>query len=194
MAAKESVYDSGWLPSRVVAYVVGKPLWWALEQLGIVGEDSGTGGTKESEWSGEYVVLRLVERAADAVIARQRGKAGAPGDCLYSLEGFRREFAEVVGGELSVVDTKVLVRFLERDRKIIVVNTNVRVLPSYARVNLDSYLCVQVIKFVDASTERREITAVDRGILELKSAVENMRAQVDSLQQKIEESAIAHLR
>ena len=33
-----------------------------------------------------------------------------------------------------------------------------------------------------------EITAVDRGILELKSAVENLLAQVDNIQWKIDKS------
>ena len=47
----------------------------------------------------------------------------------------------------------------------------------------------KVIKFVDrdAPPEARQITAVDRGILELKSAVENMHAQVNGIQHKIDE-------
>lgn len=45
---------------------------------------------------------------------------------------------------------------------------------------------MQVIKFVDAG-QSREVTAVDRGILELKSAVENLHAQIDNVQHKIDE-------
>lgn len=45
-----------------------------------------------------------------------------------------------------------------------------------------------MIKFVaENSTEGREITAVDRGILELKSAVGDLHAQVAGVQQKIDE-------
>ena len=36
LTSRDSVYDSEWLPTRLAAYVVGKPLWWLLEQLGIV--------------------------------------------------------------------------------------------------------------------------------------------------------------
>jgi len=61
---------------------------------------------------------------------------------------------------------KVLVKFLERDRKVVVVDK-------------------EVIKFVDGG-QSAEITAVDRGILELKSAVDNLHAQVDSIQWKID--------
>jgi len=44
----------------------------------------------------------------------------------------------------------------------------------------------QVIKFVD-EVQIAEITAVDRGILELKTAVENLHTQVDSIQRKLDE-------
>ena len=47
----------------------------------------------------------------------------------------------------------------------------------------------QVIKFIDPSVEvpLRAITAIDRGIVELKSGVENMEAQVDDLNRRIAE-------
>jgi charged multivesicular body protein 7 len=39
----------------------------------------------------------------------------------------------------------------------------------------------------DAIEDIREITAVDRGMLELKDAVENMHAQIDNIQHRMEE-------
>jgi charged multivesicular body protein 7 len=39
----------------------------------------------------------------------------------------------------------------------------------------------------DATEDIREITVVDRGILELKDAVENMHAQIDNIQQRMDE-------
>jgi charged multivesicular body protein 7 len=45
---------------------------------------------------------------------------------------------------------------------------------------------VQTIKFVDGAGSST-ITVVDRGILELKTAVHNLRAQVDALHFKIDE-------
>jgi charged multivesicular body protein 7 len=45
-----------------------------------------------------------------------------------------------------------------------------------------------VIKFIlDETSTAHEINAIDRGILELKSAVENLQAQVNGLQHKIDE-------
>ena len=48
----------------------------------------------------------------------------------------------------------------------------------------------QVIKFVD-EVQIAEITAVDRGILELKTAVENLHTQVDSIQRKMDELVLS---
>ena len=46
---------------------------------------------------------------------------------------------------------------------------------------------MQVIKFLESDdTEARTVSAVDRGILELKTAVANLEAQVDNIQQKMD--------
>ncbi|KAJ6497044.1 Snf7-domain-containing protein [Mycena vitilis] len=173
--SKESVYDSGWLPGRIVSYVVGKPLWWALEQLGVVGEEgiiSNATTTKDTSWWGDYVVVPLVEAAANDVLARQSRKAGSPGDALYSFEGFKKEFSAVLSDtqeNLTDGDAKVLLRFLERDRGAVVVEKD-------------------VIKFIDLTVSAvREVTAVDRGILELQEAVRRLHAQVAEYQRKIDE-------
>ena len=57
------------------------------------------------------------------------------------------------------------------------------------------YISFQVIKFIDPSVEvpLRTITAIDRGIVELKSGVENMEAQVDDLNRRIAEYDLAFL-
>ncbi|KAJ7685376.1 Snf7-domain-containing protein [Mycena polygramma] len=173
--SKESVYDSGGLPSRIISYVVGKPLWWALEQLGVVGEEgliSNATTPKDTSWWGDYVVVSLVEAAANDVLARQSRKVGSPGDALYSFEGFKKEFAAVLSDtqeNLTDGDAKVLLRFLERDRGAVVVEKD-------------------VIKFIDPTVSAvREVTAVDRGILELQEAVRRLHAQVAEYQRKIDE-------
>jgi len=122
LTSRDSVYDSEWLPTRLAAYVVGKPLWWLLEQLGIVSEDGrSTNDTRSVTWSDEYVVLSLVETAADAVMSRQRSNFRGPGDALYTIEGFRNEFVLALNwAELSQQDLDVLLKFLERDRRVIV--------------------------------------------------------------------------
>ncbi|KAF8798155.1 hypothetical protein BYT27DRAFT_7124098 [Phlegmacium glaucopus] len=180
MNAKVSIYDPGWLPVRIAAYVVGKPLWWALEQMGIVGEEGLLGsGTrqhhhKDITWWGDYVMISIVEGAADAVMERQEAKNASAGDALYTMESFRKTFAGVAGGDEDVplrdLDAKTLLKYLERDRQVVVVDKD-------------------IIKFVEAHAlpELRVITAVDRGILELKSAIHNLHTQVEVLQSKIDE-------
>lgn len=133
--ATHSVYDSGWLPYRVASYVVGKPLWWALEQLELVKpEDSYSESEMWKRVTGKYVVLSLVERAADAVIRiREADGTGGAADNLFSFESFRKKFAGKVatGASLSEMDIKVLVKYLERDRKILVVEKEVRFFRTY---------------------------------------------------------------
>jgi charged multivesicular body protein 7 len=114
-----------------VAYVVGKPLWWALEQLGVVGEEgflSTARDSKDTTWWGDYVVISLVEAAANAVLVIQSDKAGEPGDALYTFEGFKKEFATAClpgPGVLPDGDAKILLRFLERDRRAVIIDRDV---------------------------------------------------------------------
>jgi charged multivesicular body protein 7 len=132
LTAKDSIYNPGWLPGRIASYVIGKPLWWSLEQLGIVGDEgllgsSSSGSHKDTRWWGDYVVVSLLERAADEVLQMQQEKVGGASDKLYTFEGFRRAFRSVLATEtmLSEGDTKNLLKFLERDRKAIVFNGKV---------------------------------------------------------------------
>ncbi|KAL7283383.1 hypothetical protein ACG7TL_002813 [Trametes sanguinea] len=175
--AARSIYDPGWLPYRIASFVVGKPLWWALGQLGIVDtQDSTFGDSSTAErWKkvkGDYVVVSLLEGAAERIIERQRQKStGNIADALYNQDSFREEFSSCVfeHGPLSDLDLKVMLKFLERDKRAIVVKG-------------------EVIKFVeDGLPGETEVTAVDSGILALKTAVEKLQKQVDSLQSRIDE-------
>lgn len=172
LTSKQSVYDSDWLPYRIASFVVGKPLWWAMEQLDIVrSEDSYTEPETWKKIEGDYVMLGLVVEAADTLDILRDGIGLSPADNLYTFEGFRREFGAKVlrGAVLSELDTKVLIKFLERERRVVIQNGD-------------------VIKF-GTTKHDREITAVDRGILELKTAVINLREQVDGIQNKIEQTS-----
>lgn len=132
MASKVSIYDAGWLPYRIASFVVGRPLWWALEQVGIVGDEGILSSTshsqKESDWWGEYVFVELVESAADAVMSLQESRMTGPADTLYTWQGFRKSFASVFGSSnelLNEVDTRVILKYLERERKVLVLDTEV---------------------------------------------------------------------
>ncbi|KAF9527003.1 Snf7-domain-containing protein [Crepidotus variabilis] len=180
--ANASIYDPGWLPGRIASFVVGKPLWWALEHMGIVGEEGILGSfssspasgrnSQSTSWHGDYVLVSLVERAADEVEDMLAKKMASKTDALFTKESFRDAFGAAAGGDdvLREADATVLVKYLERDRGVVVVDK-------------------EIIKFVEsaASAEERTITAVDRGILELKTAIRNLDAQIESLQSKVDE-------
>lgn len=126
LASQQSVYDPGWLPYRIASFLVGKPLWWAMEQLDIVRpEDAYSEAEMWKRVEGEYVLLKLVERAADAVDASSGGLCLA--DRLYTVATFRKAFGSKVlpGISLSETDTRVLLRYLERDRRILVQDKDV---------------------------------------------------------------------
>jgi len=123
LASQQSVYDPGWLPYRIASFVVGKPLWWAMEQLDIVrSDDSYTEAEMWKKIEGDYVMLGLVEQAADTLEKLRDGAGISPADNLYTIEEFRREFgANVIpGAVLSEADIKVLIKYLERERRAIV--------------------------------------------------------------------------
>lgn len=155
----------------MASYILGKPLWWALEQLELVKSEESY---SESEWwkriSGDYVVLGLVEQAAETVlqIRKTQGGGGGLSDDLFSFDSFRKAFGAAVNasGLLGEADTNVLIKFLERDRKVVAVDE-------------------EVIKFIDGG-RAVNITAVDRGILELKIAVQSLESQINGIQHKID--------
>lgn len=137
------------VPRFILAYGVAKPLWWALEQVGVVGEDSlassisntlsfsrsqtssSTSSSLQDSWFGDYVAIGLVEKASQSVLDKQRQKAFGLSDTLYSLDGFRREFALCIprrGGKtngvenviMSELDAQVLLKYLERDKEAVI--------------------------------------------------------------------------
>jgi charged multivesicular body protein 7 len=135
------------IPGLLLSYMVAKPLWWALEQVGVVGEDSlassisstfsssSRSSTADTSWFGDYVFLKLVENAADVVIEKQRSKAIGLSDGLYTFDGFKKAFSDCLGlpeseeGKdcplMSDLDMKVLLRHLERDKQAVVTDGEV---------------------------------------------------------------------
>jgi charged multivesicular body protein 7 len=117
------------------------------------------------------------------VLASQRARDVSLADTLYSFDSFRATFAAsaLPGVTLSDKDLRVLLKFLERDRRAVVTEREVRLAWLFGcRAH-----CSQVIKFVGAGFSTPEVTAVDRGALELKCAVANLTAQIDSITAKI---------
>jgi charged multivesicular body protein 7 len=104
------------------------------EQLGITGEEgllsSSTSRHPRNNWHGEYVILTLVEKAADAVLSQRRASSSGQADSLYTFEGFRKAFSfsadnsERLMGEM---DARVLLKYLERDKGVVVADKGVRI-------------------------------------------------------------------
>ena len=124
----QSVHHPGWLPYRVAAFVVGKPLQWALHQLNLNSVDDESDTERWNRIKGEYVLVGVTERAADAVLALQRARGVSLADTLYSFDSFRATFAAsaLPGVTLSDKDLRVLVKLLERDRRVVITEKEVR--------------------------------------------------------------------
>ena len=132
LSATQSIYDPGWLPYRIASFVVGKPLWWALQQLNIVASDDSYGSSGDDErWKkvkGDYVVLSLLGKAADIVLQKQHAKSGVSlADSLYNFESFTKELSHdsIDGVTLSDTDMKVILKYLERDKKAVIIRDGV---------------------------------------------------------------------
>lgn len=124
LAASSSIYSSGWSPTQILTYVLVKPLSWTLGRLGILG-DSNTSTRDSRSCFGDYVTVGLVERAADEVLKILSHQTPDLAGSLYDFESFRETFASAVPtskarGALSDVDARVLLKYLERDRGVVV--------------------------------------------------------------------------
>lgn len=126
-----SIYDTGWLPYRLAAFIVGKPLHWALQQLDLTGSDDDSDTERWNHIKGDYVLIGAVERAADAVLACQHERGVSLADTLYSFDTFRAAFASsaLPGITLSDKDLRVLIKFLGRDRRAVITENEVRCRP-----------------------------------------------------------------
>ncbi len=149
--ASRTIYDPGWLPYRIASYVVGKPLWWALQQLSIVdSEHAGGHGGDAERWKkvkGDYVVLSLLEKADDILLRRQQTKSGLSlADSLYNFESFKKEFAHdsVDGVTLSDADMRALLKYLERDKKAVNIDQDVSLVTLLCSNCLTPYVAHQI--------------------------------------------------
>jgi charged multivesicular body protein 7 len=124
----QSVHDPGWLPYRVAAFVIGKPLQWALHQLSLSSAEDESDTERWNRIKGDYVLVGVAECAADAVLALQRARGVSLADTLYSFDSFRATFAAsaLPGVTLSDKDLRVLIKFLERDRQVVITEKEVR--------------------------------------------------------------------
>ncbi|CAO1621751.1 unnamed protein product [Sympodiomycopsis kandeliae] len=153
----------------VAGFVIGKPLWWALSQMGI----SGQGDEEEDEmreWQkvkGQWVVWANLEAVGEKVFKAHIAKgASSPLDCLYSLTSFKSLIADT-NPELSETDIRVLLKYLSRDRKVASVESN-------------------LIKLSNSEYNDVEpITEDDRGLSSVKETHSKLSSQIDELSTRI---------
>jgi charged multivesicular body protein 7 len=153
--SKESIYYKRWV--RIPG--VGEVLQWGLRQLGFF---SSSGTT-----SGRVVVLENLEMAGKEVIKRYEVGPKGRVERIYSRQAWKETFGAVLGGkEMADSDVEVLLRFLGRDKGVLVYNSS-------------------TVKFL-AGNEAQSLTQEDETIASLKSLIESLEIQVKKLDVKVE--------
>jgi hypothetical protein len=155
----QSVHDPGWLPYRVAAFVVGKPLQWALHQLNLDSSEDEGDTERWNRIKGDYVLVGVAERAADAVLASQGARGVSLADALYSFDSFRTTFAAsaLPGVTLSDKDLRILIKFLERDRRVVITEKEVRPSNSCRTPHLlfsGNQVCCSQLSYVGSHSNR----------------------------------------
>lgn len=169
LSSSASIYEGGSIVGRVADVLIKKSFWWALEHLNLVSsEATETPAAKWKRVTGDYVVVSVLKNLADNIIATQDEKSALTlSESIHSLESFKR-YAEScsisMGGlaPLSSTDVKVLLKYLARDRRVLVIQGD-------------------VIKFAEDAISQ-EITTVDRGVFELKSTIERVEQQIQHIE------------
>lgn len=157
LKSQASVYQRGWgeLPWSVVG--------WTLRQLGLVDPSRG----EDQLPTGQYVVMDNLEAVGRQLVETMAGKASVF-DRVFTKSQFQEEFAtELVKGQrLSPRDFDVLLRFLTRDKDIIVYDG-------------------QTIRFKSLS-HPGPITEQDSTIASIKELTKSLKHQTSLLESRID--------
>jgi len=157
MQSGRSVYTRGWgdVPWNVAS--------WALRQLGVVDPSRG----EDRLPAGRYVVMDNLEAVARQLQEIMAGKTSIF-DRVFTRGQFQNEFAtELVKGQrLDPQDINVLLRFLSRDKHLVVCDEH-------------------TIRFV-SPTHSGPINEQDSTIASLKELTASLRHQTSLLEQRID--------
>jgi charged multivesicular body protein 7 len=154
LEAKEGIYVKRWV--RIPG--VGEVLQWGLRQLGLF--------TSEGMKEGRVVVLENLETAGKDVMTRYEEGMKGMTERIYSRQAWKEAFGTVLGGQMSESDIEVLLRFLARDKGVLVYNR-------------------EVVKF-RAQNDTGAITAEDETIASLKSLIADLEVQIKVLEVRVE--------
>jgi charged multivesicular body protein 7 len=157
MESKESIYHNPWSLNPLNLF------GWGLRQLGV------TGGFNPKGLTGRFVILQNLEEAGKELIRRAEGKRGRV-ERIYSRKQFA-EFRDVLQPkQLSDTDMDLLLRFLQRDKGVLVYNSH-------------------TVKWINPG-ETATITHEDSTIASLKSLIQDLERQTKILEKKVDELAI----
>ncbi|KAI1160502.1 Snf7-domain-containing protein [Nemania serpens] len=161
--ATQSIYYKSW--GRIPWAVAG----WALSQIGL------TGGPGDSMPKGQVVVVVPNLEAVAKTFADATADRTAPFERIFSRTHFRRTFEGVLlpGQRLSDKDFDVLVKFLCRDKEVLVEHGN-------------------TIRIRDPS-ETTTISEEDSAIASLKELMDELTRQTEVLSRRVDELNLAAL-
>lgn len=155
--SRESIYHNPWSLNPL------NLLGWGLRQLGV------TGGFNPKVATGQFVVLQNLEDAGRELIKRTERKRGRV-ERIYSRKQFA-EFRDVLQPrQLSDRDMELLLRFLQRDKGVLVYDS-------------------QTVKLIN-SGEPATITHEDATIAGLKGLIQDLEHQTKVLEKKVDNLSI----
>lgn len=158
LSSTESIYRNPWSLNPL------NLLGWGLRQLGV------TGGFSLKVATGQFVVLQNLEDAGKELIRRTKDKRGRV-ERIYTRKQFT-EFRDVVQGQhLSDKEMELLLRFLQRDKGILVYDAH-------------------TVKFIHTG-EPASITHEDSTVASLKSLIRDLEHQTKVLEKKVDDLTIA---
>ncbi|KAH8912566.1 hypothetical protein BR93DRAFT_922531 [Coniochaeta sp. PMI_546] len=167
LGSKQSIYYKPWTitsPSALAA--------WALRQLGVADMFGGRGGDKVP--IGQFVILANLEAAAKEFV-NKTGELSSRFERTFSKAHFAKTFGDqlVDGKTLSAMDVDVLLRFLSRDKNLVLYDGKT----------------VKIRAFDDPDARVGSLGEDDASIAQLKELVSYLTHQTSVLSKRVEELA-----
>ncbi|KAJ9119948.1 hypothetical protein QFC24_005431 [Naganishia onofrii] len=178
-------------PPSLTYRLLAQPLWWAVGKVNpFAGSGSGSGGeeveTEEKCWKRvsktEWVHLDLLEEAATNLISHLRANPPIThSSLLLTPEILVRRYKHQLlpshlrhrrgkGVDLSVRDGKVLLKYLKRDKKVLVSDS----LDEVYKIVLD-----------EAEYASAALTDADKGTIAILSTLDKLDRQIEALSTEI---------
>ncbi|CAJ0748803.1 5813_t:CDS:2 [Entrophospora sp. SA101] len=172
--------SQGWL-SWIYTRLVSQPIAWTFQNL--------TGSEPVNIISGKWVKMdKLKESSTKIIQLHEKIALNQISDNLYTLATFKSEFATKIipGSVLTDTDIKVLITYLEYDRKVIVTKN----LSNESLHKHDSNPDDLVIKFCLKKNNNKlklEITELDCNIITIKETSRKLLEQIQDIETRIKE-------